>query len=62
MSRLDLVIFGATGFTGKKAVEETARVASKWNITWGIAGRSQKKLEDLITDVSKKTGNYLFTY
>ncbi|XP_059061507.1 saccharopine dehydrogenase-like oxidoreductase [Achroia grisella] len=56
MSRLDIVIFGATGFTGQKAVEEVARGGKDYDtLTWGVAGRSQDKLESLIKEVSKKT-------
>ncbi|KAG6457353.1 hypothetical protein O3G_MSEX010260 [Manduca sexta] len=40
MSRLDVVIFGATGFTGKYAVIETIRLKKKYpELTWGVAGR-----------------------
>lgn len=57
MSRLDLVIFGATGFTGKHAVMECARIAKKKaGLTWGIAGRSQSKLNAVLEEASKKTG------
>ncbi|KAM3959966.1 saccharopine dehydrogenase-like oxidoreductase [Aphomia sociella] len=60
MSRLDLVIFGATGFTGKKAVEEVARGGKHYDtLSWGIAGRSQEKLESLIADLTKATGKDL---
>jgi short subunit dehydrogenase-like uncharacterized protein len=57
MSRLDLVIFGATGFTGKHAVVHLARKEGAFaGLTWGIAGRSKQKLEEVIRDVSKTTG------
>ncbi|XP_013142383.1 PREDICTED: saccharopine dehydrogenase-like oxidoreductase [Papilio polytes] len=60
MSRLDLVIFGATGFTGKHAVMECARIAKKKaGLTWGIAGRSQSKLNAVLEEASKKTGEDL---
>ncbi|KPJ14244.1 putative saccharopine dehydrogenase [Papilio machaon] len=60
MSRLDLVIFGATGFTGKYAVMECARIAKKEpGLTWGIAGRSQSKLNSVLEEASKKTGEEL---
>ncbi|KAJ0178010.1 hypothetical protein K1T71_006883 [Dendrolimus kikuchii] len=56
MSRLDIVIFGATGYTGKYAVEEMVKLSHKYpEITWGVAGRSQKKLQDLLEEVSLKT-------
>ncbi|XP_013164054.1 PREDICTED: saccharopine dehydrogenase-like oxidoreductase isoform X2 [Papilio xuthus] len=60
MSRLDLVIFGATGFTGKHAVMECARIAKKkTGLTWGIAGRSQSKLNAVLEEATKKTGEDL---
>ncbi|KAM3959967.1 saccharopine dehydrogenase-like oxidoreductase [Aphomia sociella] len=60
MSRLDLVIFGATGFTGKKTVEAMARGGKYYDpLTWGIAGRSQEKLETIIADLTKLTGRDL---
>ncbi|KAK7080206.1 hypothetical protein SK128_023796 [Halocaridina rubra] len=60
--RYDLVIFGATGFTGQYVVEEVARVAQaeeaqrKVPLTWAIAGRSQNKLHDALTTARKETG------
>ncbi|CAH0723480.1 unnamed protein product, partial [Brenthis ino] len=55
MSRLDLVIFGATGFTGKYAVEEMCRISKNYlEITWAIAGRNQSKLKDVLNKISKK--------
>ncbi|XP_053605326.1 saccharopine dehydrogenase-like oxidoreductase [Plodia interpunctella] len=60
MSRLDLVVFGATGFTGKKAVERLARGGKMYEgVTWGVAGRSQSKLESLVAEVSKLAGKDL---
>lgn len=57
MSRLDLVIFGATGFTGKQAVIHMVKFAKKYEIgSWGVAGRSESKLDALIKEVSTKTG------
>ncbi|XP_059061509.1 saccharopine dehydrogenase-like oxidoreductase [Achroia grisella] len=62
MPRLDLVIFGATGFTGKKTVEVLARGRKDYDsITWGVAGRSRDKLDSLIKEVSKITGKDLST-
>jgi len=42
--KYDIVVFGATGFTGKLAAEHLARTYGK-SIKWAIAGRDQKKLE-----------------
>jgi short subunit dehydrogenase-like uncharacterized protein len=41
---LDLVVFGATGFTGRLTAEYLARHAPD-GLRWGLAGRSQAKLE-----------------
>ncbi|KAJ9586613.1 hypothetical protein L9F63_019806 [Diploptera punctata] len=54
--RLDLIIFGATGFTGKVAVFEIAKLAKEKNVTWGVAGRNQSKLETVLKEVSEKSG------
>ncbi len=42
--RYDVVVFGATGFTGAKTAEYLARAAPP-DLRWAIAGRSQEKLE-----------------
>ncbi|XP_047518020.1 saccharopine dehydrogenase-like oxidoreductase isoform X1 [Pieris napi] len=57
MSRLDLVIFGATGFTGKHVVMEMNRQLKRYPLSWGIAGRSQAKLEEVIKEAAQKTGS-----
>ena len=44
----DIVIFGATGFTGQFVVEELAQVLASPdapNLTWAVAGRNQGKLK-----------------
>jgi saccharopine dehydrogenase (NAD+, L-glutamate forming) len=41
---LDLVLFGATGFTGRLTAEYLARHAPE-GLRWGIAGRNETKLE-----------------
>ncbi|XP_054281886.1 saccharopine dehydrogenase-like oxidoreductase [Macrosteles quadrilineatus] len=60
-SRLDIVIFGATGFTGKVAVKEILKFVKDKNITWGVAGRSEDKLKQVLQEVSNKTGEDLST-
>uniref|UniRef100_A0A0N7ZAS2 Saccharopine dehydrogenase NADP binding domain-containing protein n=1 Tax=Scylla olivacea TaxID=85551 RepID=A0A0N7ZAS2_SCYOL len=60
--RYDLVVFGATGYTGQFVVEEVARTAQqersqgKVPLSWAIAGRSEKKLQDVLTTAKKETG------
>lgn len=43
---LDIVLFGATGFTGKLVAEYLARHAPK-DVRWVIAGRNEAKLESV---------------
>ena len=53
MSRkYDLVIFGATGFTGKIICSYINGHADAQNLNWAIAGRSEKKLQSLLTKLS----------
>lgn len=54
--RLDLVIFGATGFTGKVAVLQVMRLKGVGRFTWGVAGRDANKLKQTLTETSRKTG------
>lgn len=62
-SRLDIIIFGATGYTGKVAVEELLKLAkSKGNLSWGVAGRNKKKLEEVLKEVSEKSGKIQTQY
>lgn len=59
-NRLDLVIFGATGFTGQFVVEEVAQIAEEEGVTkWGIAGRNKTKLEAIRRQAAKETGKNL---
>lgn len=48
----DLVIFGATGFTGKYVVDEVNRLYEKDNITWAVAGRNKGKLTKTLQEFS----------
>jgi len=52
----DLIVFGASGFTGQFVVEEVARTAQKDPIKWAIAGRSIQKLDQVLTTASTETG------
>lgn len=42
---LDIILFGATGFTGQLIAQYLSVHAEKENVQWGIAGRDQSKLE-----------------
>lgn len=43
----DIVLFGATGYTGKLTAEYVARTLPT-DIKWAIAGRSESKLEAVV--------------
>ncbi|BHF72525.1 hypothetical protein SprV_0401559200 [Sparganum proliferum] len=53
----DVVIFGATGYTGTVVVEQLAQYcATVSNLTWAVAGRSDTKLEKLLANVADSLG------
>jgi len=45
--KYDIVLFGATGFTGKLIAAYLDKNVSSHSATWAIAGRSLEKLQDL---------------
>jgi short subunit dehydrogenase-like uncharacterized protein len=51
MSRIDIVLFGATGFTGNFVARELAKACCREDFTWAIAGRSQSKLESVLASI-----------
>ena len=56
-TKYDIVVFGASGFTGQYVVEEIAKtIDEESGLTWAIAGRSMKKLQDVLANAGKKTG------
>jgi len=57
--KLDVIIFGATGFTGKIAVYEMVKLAKDKSITWGVSGRNRNKLDNVLKEVGEKTGNFV---
>ena len=44
MSKYDLVIYGASGFTGQFVIEYLERAAQQHQLTWAVAGRSEGRL------------------
>ena len=46
-SRVDIVLFGATGFTGRLAAEWMKERYGGTDLTWALAGRNEAKLESL---------------
>jgi len=55
----DIVIFGATGFTGQFVVEELAQVLASDDapkLTWAVAGRNEGKLKKVLESAAAATG------
>jgi short subunit dehydrogenase-like uncharacterized protein len=48
----DIIIFGATGYTGRFAIKEGLKILK--DVKWAVAGRNKKKLEESLTHVGKK--------
>jgi len=54
MSRkYDIILFGATGFTGKLVTEYLSKNANTENISWAIAGRDAEKLTAVSNTLSE---------
>ena len=53
----DLIIFGASGFTGQFVVSEVQRIASAENIKWAVAGRSRDKLNEVVSKRTESSGD-----
>ncbi|KFM65940.1 Saccharopine dehydrogenase-like oxidoreductase, partial [Stegodyphus mimosarum] len=50
----DIVIFGATGYTGRYVIEELANsLRSKNDVKWAVAGRNVEKLKESLDIVQK---------
>ncbi|XP_017775845.1 PREDICTED: saccharopine dehydrogenase-like oxidoreductase [Nicrophorus vespilloides] len=57
-SKLDMILFGATGFTGKNALKTLKKLAEEnGGLTWGVAGRSEQKLKDVLEEMGKLSDN-----
>ena len=57
--KYDIILFGATGFTGQYVARELARVASYEKISWAVAGRNLQKLKQVLDSVQQVSGRKL---
>ena len=56
--KFDMIVFGASGFTGQFVVEEIARTQDEeGKLNWAIAGRSMSKLQNVLKEATKHTGS-----
>lgn len=56
MSRYDVVVYGASGFTGAYVVEYLVNSEQFEGLSFAVAGRSEKKLREVLRNISQKTG------
>ncbi|XP_008200966.1 saccharopine dehydrogenase-like oxidoreductase isoform X1 [Tribolium castaneum] len=56
---LDIVIFGATGFTGKRCLPLIDKFSKRLQLTWGVAGRSERKLKEFLDQCGQEIGTSL---
>jgi short subunit dehydrogenase-like uncharacterized protein len=61
-TRLNFIIFGATGYTGKIVVNEMALAAKLYKFSWGVAGRSVPKLREVLNSVSASNSKIFIRY
>ena len=50
----DIVVYGASGFTGKLCIEYLASVAAQDGTRWAIGGRNRAKLESALQQAGLK--------
>ena len=53
----DVIIFGASGFTGQFVVEEVARCSAEGpggSLKWAVAGRSRQRLEEVLKQAAAR--------
>lgn len=55
---VDLVVFGASGFTGKYVLETIVNFlkSGKEQFSYAVAGRSKSKLDSILKEISESTG------
>lgn len=61
----DLIVFGASGFTGKYVVEtivNTLKAGTGGKFTYAVSGRSERKLDIILKEVSDSTGMTLSNF
>ncbi|XP_026817220.1 saccharopine dehydrogenase-like oxidoreductase [Rhopalosiphum maidis] len=56
--KYDIIVFGASGFTGQFVVMEMGRFSQIYNLTWAIAGRNTDKLQDVLDKLYKTNDGY----
>ncbi|KAL6439110.1 hypothetical protein ACFW04_003821 [Cataglyphis niger] len=55
--RLDIVIFGATGYTGKYVVKDAVHLCKEHKLRFGVAGRRKEALEAVVKEFASDIDN-----
>ncbi|XP_011862887.1 PREDICTED: saccharopine dehydrogenase-like oxidoreductase [Vollenhovia emeryi] len=55
--RLDIIIFGATGYTGKHVVKNVTHMCKEQKMKFGVAGRRQEALETVVKEFTSDIEN-----
>ncbi|CAI6359211.1 unnamed protein product [Macrosiphum euphorbiae] len=56
--KYDIIVFGASGFTGQFVVMEMGHFSQTYNLTWAIAGRNTDKLQIVLDKMYKTLDGY----
>jgi len=56
--RLDMVIFGATGHTGKYVVKNAIHICKDQKMKFGIAGRRKEALDAVVKEFVSDIGTF----
>lgn len=56
MSRYDIVLYGASGFTGTYVLRLLVEEQKQQNISFAIAGRSEARLRKLLESTGQELG------
>jgi len=56
--KYDIIVFGASGFTGQFVVMEMGHFSQTYNLTWAIAGRNTDKLQNVLDKMYKTLGKF----
>lgn len=59
MSRYDIVLYGASGFTGAYVLKLLLEEQKQHNVSFAIAGRSEVRLKKLLQNISQELGKDL---
>lgn len=60
MSRYDIVLYGASGFTGAYVLKLLVEEQKQQNVSFAIAGRNEVRLKKLLENTSQELGKLFY--